>query len=219
MEHVQGSMKHSPSAFMWYNKNVSKKMDSSLGKFVPKLSVGDCSRTKRVVGYDNSRPRHKLYDFQCLNCGVIIASAAKAFNTNCKRCGSWGPVGDTASTRTTTRPERQLWNKYKHHAKDRGLNFSITEESFASIIHQDCFYCGAPPSQTVVFKRRYNNTLVYNGIDRFDNDEGYTDSNSVACCWTCNQAKRDYSIKEWIEMVSKWYRGVARWQEKVDRGR
>ena len=187
---------------------------SDHNKFVQALHVGDCSETKMVVGYDNTRPRHKIYDLQCLKCGDIISTAVKAFNKNCKKCGSWGPVGDKKSKRETTAPERQLWNKYKHGAKDRFIEFSISDELFAEIVHQKCFYCGKSPTQIMTLKRLHNNTLIYNGVDRFDNTQGYTKENCVPCCWECNQAKRNYSIDTWISMVTQWSERIDKWQEK-----
>lgn len=65
---------------------------------------------------------------------------------------------------------------YKSSAKLRGYDFEIDFELFSSILTQDCHYCGSKSS---------------NGVDRANNDTGYTKENSLPCCKTCNLMKRD----------------------------
>lgn len=77
-------------------------------------------------------------------------------------------------------------NKCKRSAVKRGLKFNLTREQIASLIFQDCHYCGRKPEQS--FGRK--NTLPYNGLDRMDSDKGYTIENVVPCCGSCNTNKR-----------------------------
>lgn len=44
-------------------------------------------------------------------------------------------------------------------------------------------------------------TVKYNGIDRVNNNEGYTLLNSLSCCIICNRAKNSLSYGEFIEWV------------------
>lgn len=169
-----------------------------------KLSVGDISSTgKKILSWDYEQPRHKKYKMECTRCGFAQQTSVKSFFNTCKHCGNSG-------SRYTTK-ERQLWNRYKSRAKREGIKFEISEEKFSVICGQECFYCGKPPSQVINLKRFDNNILVYNGVDRKYDDVGYTDENCVACCWICNQAKKNYGLGEFGEMVKRWSERMENW--------
>jgi len=95
-----------------------------------------------------------------------------------------------------------LYRSYKHSAKKRGFSFELTQEEFIKITQQDCRYCGDPPSQIARY-RESTGVYVYNGIDRVDNTRGYTVSNSVPCCKTCNSAKGTLSLEEFLMWVDR----------------
>jgi 5-methylcytosine-specific restriction endonuclease McrA len=84
--------------------------------------------------------------------------------------------------------QRARFNHYRQGAKTRKLPFDLTFESFISLTGQDCYYCGMPP---------------YNGIDRINNEAGYTLTNCVPCCWDCNRAKGTVSHAEFIKWVKR----------------
>ena len=45
--------------------------------------------------------------------------------------------------------------------------------------------------------------VLYNGIDRLDNSEGYNTHNTVPCCKIYNGAKTDLSLDEWDSWVER----------------
>jgi 5-methylcytosine-specific restriction endonuclease McrA len=95
---------------------------------------------------------------------------------------------------------------YKHGAKRRGLEWSLTDEEVYSLFGGDCHYCGAPPSMVKNIKR-LNGSFVWNGIDRLDNKCGYTTKNAVSCCYDCNQAKKDKPLAEfesWLDRIASF---------------
>lgn len=51
-----------------------------------------------------------------------------------------------------------------------------------------CWYCG-------------DNTRT--GLDRVDNSQGYSDANSVACCFRCNFLKADHSVSLFLDKMKK----------------
>lgn len=91
------------------------------------------------------------------------------------------------------------WYTYKKHAKKRNIDFDITKEIFINLIDQPCFYCGKKGSnKTFAYKKPNENEIFFhNGIDRYDNDKGYTIENSVACCKLCNHMKWNLSFEDW----------------------
>lgn len=89
-------------------------------------------------------------------------------------------------------PLNVTYYKYHHGAIERKLEFTLTKEDFESIIINNCYYCKSKPTK-------------YSGIDRFDNNEGYTLENCVPCCTTCNFLKHTLSYDDFILQINKIY--------------
>lgn len=90
-------------------------------------------------------------------------------------------------------PIQYTANYYRKNAKARGIVWLLTVEQVEAVVHCECAYCGALPSPR-------------NGIDRIDNSLGYTPDNVTACCLTCNRAKADMNMAQfisWIDRLSK----------------
>jgi len=81
------------------------------------------------------------------------------------------------------------YRKYKTGAKQRGINFELDYQEFKKNYNGKCIYCGE-----LTNKR---------GIDRMNNDLGYTNSNVVSCCSICNMAKRGMSVNDFIRHCRK----------------
>jgi len=93
---------------------------------------------------------------------------------------------------------------YRHNAKVKGLECSLSVDEFSSLFAGNCYYCGRPPSNV---KRRNNRhgPFVYNGVDRIDNAVGYVPGNVVSCCKKCNYKKSNDNQSEFLE----WVRSIA----------
>ncbi len=78
-----------------------------------------------------------------------------------------------------------FYSKYKKRAVQKGLAFELSVEDFDKLILENCYICGKKTDETHT-----------NGVDRFDNQQGYTFHNSNACCGECNGMKKeiDYDI-------------------------
>lgn len=140
---------------------------------------------------------------QCTKCGYVCETSIKSFYNTCKSCS-------TVRVNSTTK-ERQLWNKYKTKALSSKIPFELTEKEFSLLIKNNCFYCNKKPSQKMIMGRKVDNILIYNGVDRKYDKIGYTYKNSVACCWVCNQAKKNYGLEEFKKMVVQWSKMVDKW--------
>jgi hypothetical protein len=98
----------------------------------------------------------------------------------------------------------RIYSEYKRRSKTKNVIFSISKKKFLEIITKNCFYCGSEPSN--MQKNNYNTgDFIYNGIDRIDNNKGYTNDNVAPCCWKCNQAKHKMNIDEFYEWIDKIY--------------
>jgi hypothetical protein len=82
------------------------------------------------------------------------------------------------------------------------LVFELSLEEFLTLTKQNCYYCGAPPGN--IQKSDHNNgDFVYNGIDRTDNDLGYTTDNCLPCCKPCNYMKSYMGFEAFIKQAIK----------------
>ena len=101
---------------------------------------------------------------------------------------------------------RAVLRVYKYSAKERGLDFSLSRETFEKLTTSNCAYCGVTPCQ---FQTRFSD-FKYNGIDRVDNSLGYVEGNCVPCCKLCNRMKDVMSVeslKEHIKTILDFQRG------------
>lgn len=90
-------------------------------------------------------------------------------------------------------------------AKIRDIKFDISLDFFVkNIFKMPCRYCGI------------DNTT---GMDRVDNDFGYSEGNVVPCCLRCNTMKSDLSVGDFISMCTLIAGRATRWAlfEKLKR--
>ena len=83
----------------------------------------------------------------------------------------------------------QVFKKYKRRSPSRQLEFALELSDFRKNIEKPCHYC--------------NEHYTGLGLDRVDNNIGYTKSNIVPCCPTCNMMKRGHSLDEFISKCNK----------------
>ncbi len=78
---------------------------------------------------------------------------------------------------------------YKGSAVKRGIVFDISFDYFCSFWKKSCHYC--------------NYDIYTIGLDRVNNELGYSIGNVVPCCTRCNRAKDIMSAKEYIDMCRR----------------
>lgn len=98
----------------------------------------------------------------------------------------------------------QVIGVLKRQAKRRGIEQALTDEQIIALHKQDCHYCGSPPSNVCSIST-LSGSYSYNGIDRVDNNKGYTTDNSVPCCGICNMAKSDLTYNEFVNWIKQTY--------------
>lgn len=89
-------------------------------------------------------------------------------------------------SREYDRSIKGLYNTCKHGATRRDYIFNLAVDEFAGIISQPCYYCGELQES-------------FNGVDRLNNDKGYTLNNCVPCCRICNLMKHTATENQFID--------------------
>jgi len=92
---------------------------------------------------------------------------------------------------------------YKKNAQKRNLLWELSDEQVKDITSKSCFYCDAEPKNEIKAHVGENGRYLYNGIDRLDNNAGYTINNVVPCCYRCNILKKDFSINSMVKVLTR----------------
>ena len=125
--------------------------------------------------------------------------------TTCGKCGFSGKKINPQE------PLKRMYRGLVGGAKSRNLINELSFDDFVTLSEQDCYLCGLPPHETRTSLnrrakyRKFEATLVANGVDRRNNDVGYTKENSVACCSMCNRLKSDFELEHFIEKIGLIY--------------
>lgn len=84
-------------------------------------------------------------------------------------------------------------NYYKREAENKGRLFKLPDDISKKMFLNNCFYCGIEAG---------SDDFYFNGIDRKDNNLGYTLNNSVAACNMCNMIKGDrWCTEDFLKVV------------------
>jgi len=163
------------------------------------------------AGYFGKKFRHACWECLC-DCGETrIVKGTRLTNGNIRMCAQCAKKAGAKKQSKSLRLDgdiaafNRLCGWYRANAKKRGLPFGLNPDELRNLFTSDCYFCGQPPNNRVYAKGGHSH-FVYNGIDRLDNDGGYTPQNSIPCCSQCNFAKRDFSAEAflcWVERIWK----------------
>jgi len=81
---------------------------------------------------------------------------------------------------------RSFLRQYKRMAVDTGIKWTITDNHFYALIRGLCYYCGWQPVALQQF----------NGVDRYEESQGYTPQNSVPICTACEAIRHEFPSAE-----------------------
>lgn len=98
-----------------------------------------------------------------------------------------------------------IFRRMRSDAERRGHNWKLSRAEVRQLTSARCSYCGAEPVRHTN-QARYNGEYPANGIDRVDNERGYTIYNVVSCCARCNRAKATKSKKEFLDWIGRVYK-------------
>jgi hypothetical protein len=152
------------------------------------------------------QPRNRLYhrDYPITHCGCQGVGKARKPKPGALSVGSrYSRKFSSGIPGRKLTPVKSIRANYRYNAAKWGHEFELSLRQFKELLSQDCHYCGATPSQE--YKRNGGSLFLYNGIDRVDNNKGYTDSNCVPCCKQCNYFKGTLSQEEFRQVIINLY--------------
>lgn len=155
-----------------------------------------------VTSFVKSGPNGQSF-FSCkCDCGAdCVVRRNNLVRGMTSSCGC-SPTGRPAPAHGTA--VNRLFRSYAASAKKRNILFDLTIDYFMALTSSDCAYCGASPAKRTTDSRG-NNGYAHNGIDRIDNTMGYVEGNVTPCCTTCNYAKRQMTVLEFIGWANSLY--------------
>lgn len=83
------------------------------------------------------------------------------------------------------------YREYILRANKKGVKFSLSLEQFNEILSKPCVYCGSTLKTTV---------------NRLETSEGYTEENSVPCCYKCSIMKYTHSQEDFLNHIKRIYK-------------
>jgi hypothetical protein len=123
---------------------------------------------------DCNKPLNNSYTKRCIDCRVIQRRKVAKANKD--------------KYQYHKRP-KPLYARYKRGAESRSFVFDLTLEEFTSLWNKPCHYC--------------NDLIDTIGLDRLNNTIGYTVSNVVPCCKSCNFMKHTMNYQAFIDKCIK----------------
>jgi len=177
-----------------------------------KIEIGKLYGTTEVLRRTANDPRgNAVYLCKCA-CGnirhVLGTRLLSGTAQYCRKCGytehlaklhqaHTKPIGEASAYAAFVITKRQC-------ADQRNLVWEIPFDWWRQATQQPCHYCNSPPSNFFRARGR-NGDFSYNGLDRVDNNVGYTIENVVPCCKRCNQAKSDQSVVDFLAWIRRVY--------------
>lgn len=179
---------------------MPKPLDVRIGDVYTRLTIIEEPFSKR-------NPKGKCERFVNCRCSCGTVKVVSLNSLRMKNTMSCGCLNIERASRKRLSDEDRVKNsliqEYKNSAKQRGLIYDLSPETLFSKVHENCTYCGNPPSKP----HRECESFLYNGLDRIDNEIGYVESNITPCCFFCNKMKGVLSVEDFMKHINKiWTR-------------
>lgn len=186
-------------------KVKNRTVEDRAGKRYGKLTV------IKYTGKSADKERGLIWELVC-DCGNIIEANSFALTIGHKKsCGCL--IKDIGVSSRKLKGEvglRRVYNGIKGRAKNKSLDFDISLDKFKQLTSANCYYCNSEPSSiskygdsTPIYAEAIENgKYIYNGLDRINNDLGYTLDNVLTCCASCNMLRGDnMTVQETVEVI------------------
>jgi hypothetical protein len=136
------------------------------------------------------------------DCGTVFVTTTKQIRRGVRKsCGCVSKHNRFKPMDAQTVALNARHGHYMAGAKRRNRDWELSFGQFSKLVLSNCRYCGMEPHMAIKVRK---NVTYLNGIDRVNNDIGYTAANTVPCCKICNCAKGAASLgffMHWLERV------------------
>jgi hypothetical protein len=158
-----------------------------------------------VLRYDENCPKSGFWVVRC-GCGLeysVMGSWLRSGKAkSCHHCHH-EELGKSRRKNDQEVILKRKFTDYKRGATLRNLEWSIDRDFFDVKVVENCYYCGCPPCYTKISPGGRAYFAAINGIDRKDNNKGYTKENCVPCCKLCNSFKSNFPVEEFLKHVER----------------
>jgi len=172
-------------------------MNDLTGKIVGQWYIVKFSHTRERKSCGKKR-RRRYWQVECTNCKsrrtIESTNLLPPAGGKCQSC--WGYDKGFSGL-------KELYDTYVRNAANYDRPFLLSIEEMKDITSMACHYCGSPP--TLIKKTKAKSCwghYCYNGIDRRDNEIGYTKENCLPCCKICNRAKNNMTYKDFVDYIN-----------------
>lgn len=162
---------------------------------------------KLTIGKLVNVQRRKKWEVYC-SCGNVTYLASKDCTPN--RYTSCGCLKGAPRIDNKSSIIKRRYISYRQNAKKKGREFNLSLEQFSTLVTSPCFYCGEIDSrdQSRGSRMQGKNKDFYkkeevNGVDRVDSTLGYTETNSVPCCYMCNKMKMEFTQESFLSKIKQ----------------
>ncbi len=162
-----------------------------------------------VLKYSHSRSNKshtaRYVHWVCLcDCGKTVVVSGN--NLRQKNTVSCGCGRNRPKSKKGIPGFKEVIRSYKRAARERNLSFNLTDEELEVFFKNNCFYCGNIPSNICKPSKsnfKEHTQFIYSGIDRLNNNLGYSTDNCVSCCRICNIMKSTLSLDNFYDHIEK----------------
>lgn len=178
-----------------------------------------------VISYVGIKEHNSIYLCKCL-CGNIkefkltLLNINKVWHCGCKKWEQKNKIHANLKYEPKEASYRAKIANYKSHAKRRNINWDLSIEEAINLLRNNCYYCNEIPLNYYNVREKHRDyvkysrikneeyNIFYNGIDRINNNLGYTIDNCVSCCTQCNTAKLNFTLDEFKNWIIKLYNNM-----------
>lgn len=153
----------------------------------------------------SGRDKHGQTLWKCLcDCGnTTKVRSYHLRNGQVKSCGCLRKKPPPNKLPYGVAAQHKLYNDYKKRANYDNILFEMAYDDFINLTKKTCEYCGRFPFNIIEPQNKNSGSYTYNGIDRKNNDKGYTKDNCITCCEICNRAKKDLSLEDFFSWINR----------------